>query len=241
MVARRLLPASPSYLLDRHDRVITGARPRVVSRHVGRTRRRNHDGRATRTGSLVEADRLVGGIRRHPSEGVVDRLDQRDASRRVVDTRLRRQGPGDDHARSVDTEMPLVPASTDFSLPAELLFIGTMNTADRSIRSIDIALRRRFDVFECLPDGDILERFFADRTHEVSNLVDGFRALNEELQKQLDKHHTVGHTFFMHDPLTRTRLDQIWERKIGPLIEEYFFDQPDLAEQFNRQRFWPDS
>ena len=54
MVARRLLPASPSYLLDRHDRVITGARPRVVSRHVGRTRRRNHDGRATRTGSLVE-------------------------------------------------------------------------------------------------------------------------------------------------------------------------------------------
>ena len=131
--------------------------------------------------------------------------------------------------------------STDFSLPAELLFIGTMNTADRSIRSIDIALRRRFDVFECLPDGDILERFFADRTHEVSNLVDGFRALNEELQKQLDKHHTVGHTFFMHDPLTRTRLDQIWERKIGPLIEEYFFDQPDLAEQFNRQRFWPDS
>ena len=131
--------------------------------------------------------------------------------------------------------------STDFSLPADLLFIGTMNTADRSIRSIDIALRRRFDVFECSPDGDILERFLIDKTSEVSNLVDGFRALNEELQKQLDKHHTVGHTFFMHDSLTLTRLDQIWERKIGPLIEEYFFDQPDLAEQFTRQRFWPDS
>ena len=67
MIARRLLPASPSYLLDRQDRVITGARPRSVSRHVGRTRRRNHDGRATRTGGLVKADRIVGGIRRHPS------------------------------------------------------------------------------------------------------------------------------------------------------------------------------
>ena len=85
MVARHLLPASPSYLLDRQDRVITGARPRSASRHVGRTRRRNHDGRATRTGGLVEADRIVGGIRRHPSEGAVDRFDQRDASRRVVD------------------------------------------------------------------------------------------------------------------------------------------------------------
>ena len=92
MVARRLLPASPAYLLDRQDRVITGARPRSVSRHVGRTRRRNHDGRATRTGGLVEADRIVGGIRRHPSEGAVDRLDQRDASRRVVDTWSGRPG-----------------------------------------------------------------------------------------------------------------------------------------------------
>ena len=96
MIARHLLPASPSSLLDRQDRAITSARPRAASRHVGRTRRRNHDGRATRTGGLVKADRIVGGIRRHPSEGAVDRLDQRDPSRRVVDARLR-QGPGDDH------------------------------------------------------------------------------------------------------------------------------------------------
>ena len=95
MIARRLFPASPSSLLNRQDRVITGARPRSVSRHVGRTRRRNHDGRATRTGGFVKVDRIVGGIRRHPSEGAVDRLDQRDASRRVVDARLR-QGPGDE-------------------------------------------------------------------------------------------------------------------------------------------------
>ena len=110
MIARRLRPASPSYLLDHQDRAITSARPQSVSRHVGRTRRRNHDGRATRTGGLVKADRIVGGIRRHPSEGAVDLLDQRNASRRVIDARLR-QSPGDDHTRPVDTEMPLLPAS----------------------------------------------------------------------------------------------------------------------------------
>ena len=74
MIARGLLPASPSDLLDRQDRAITSARPRSVSRHVGRTRRRNHDGGVTRTGGFVKADRLVGGIRRHLSEGAVDRL-----------------------------------------------------------------------------------------------------------------------------------------------------------------------
>lgn len=46
--------------------------------------------------------------------------------------------------------------SGDFSLPTNLRFIATMNTADRSIRSIDVALRRRFDVFELGPDPQIL-------------------------------------------------------------------------------------
>ena len=44
MIARRLLPASPSSLLDRQDRAITSARPRSVSRPVGRPRRRGKRG-----------------------------------------------------------------------------------------------------------------------------------------------------------------------------------------------------
>lgn len=131
--------------------------------------------------------------------------------------------------------------SKNFSLPSGLLFIGTMNTADRSIRAIDIALRRRFDVFECAPDARILEKYFSSHQNDVGSLIDGFGKLNEELTKQLDKHHTVGHTFFMCDPLTRERLAQVWNRKIGPLIEEYFFDQPDLIGQFTLERFWPES
>ena len=42
--------------------------------------------------------------------------------------------------------------SQGFALPPNIAFIATMNTADRSIRSIDVALRRRFEIFECLPD-----------------------------------------------------------------------------------------
>jgi hypothetical protein len=127
-----------------------------------------------------------------------------------------------------------------FTLPPNLLFIGTMNTADRSIRSIDIALRRRFDVFECPPDRQILERYYAsDHTNQVTNLFEGFDALNFELQRLLDRHHTVGHSFFMCDSMTPDVLSHVWRHKIFPVIEEYFFDQPDMAKTFTVGRFWP--
>jgi hypothetical protein len=129
--------------------------------------------------------------------------------------------------------------SPQFRLPKGLLFIGTMNTADRSIRSIDVALRRRFDVFECPPDPDVLARYYDTHENDVEGLVEGFVALNAALTKQLDRHHTIGHTFFMSDPMTVTRLAQVWERKIAPLIDEYFFDQPDLAAEFSASVFWP--
>jgi hypothetical protein len=129
-----------------------------------------------------------------------------------------------------------------WELPANLKFLGTMNTADRSIRSIDIALRRRFDVFECPPDASVLERFYSSgaSVYEVHDLVAGFIELNVQLEAALDKHHTIGHAFFMHAHLTPDRLRAVWTRKIGPLLEEYFFDQEDLAAGFSLARFWPD-
>jgi AAA domain (dynein-related subfamily)/EVE domain len=129
--------------------------------------------------------------------------------------------------------------SPSFSLPHDLRFIGTMNTADRSIRSIDIALRRRFDVFECKPDPAILAAWYNKHQNSVPNLLDGFVRLNEALEREIDRHHTIGHTFLMTDTLNPKRLAAIWERKIGPLLEEYFFDRPDLAASFEVKQYWP--
>jgi hypothetical protein len=129
-----------------------------------------------------------------------------------------------------------------FLLPPNLSFIGTMNTADRSIRSIDTALRRRFEIFDCPPDPDLLDRFYTDDVHttDVANLGAGLHALNELLTEELDKHHTIGHSFFMADHLSTERAKAIWERQIFPLIEEYFFDQPEAADDFAVDSFWPD-
>lgn len=129
--------------------------------------------------------------------------------------------------------------SGDFSLPSNLRFIATMNTADRSIRSIDVALRRRFEVFELGPDAGILRKHYESAQHSLPGLIEGFIRLNEMLEQELDRHHTIGHTFFMREYMDAATLRQIWIRRVYPLIEEYFFDQPDLAKEFRIERLWP--
>lgn len=129
--------------------------------------------------------------------------------------------------------------SSNFSLPENLFFIGTMNTADQSIRTIDVALRRRFDVFELPPDADILSRYFGASQTVPNGLIEGFLELNRALEGEIDRHHTIGHAFLMIPDPTWKDVQSTWDRRVFPLIEEYFFDRPDLAKQFTVERFWP--
>ena len=131
--------------------------------------------------------------------------------------------------------------SPGFTLPKNLSFVATMNTADRSTRSIDTALRRRFEIFECLPNPYILGRYYelGRGVNHVPDLIEGFVALNTVLEEKLDRHHTIGQTFFMAKEMDAGLLQRIWERKVKPLIEEYFFDLPDFADQFTMSKFWP--
>ena len=140
-----------------------------------------------------------------------------------------------------DTPINLI-YSKDFSLPVDLYLIGTMNTADRSIRSVDVALRRRFDFFDVPPSAAILQRFYEKRpntNHLGNELYEGFESLNRELTESLDRHHTIGHTFFMRPEFSSQTLTRVWRHQIGPLIEEYFFDQPDVASGFRSEKYWP--
>lgn len=127
-----------------------------------------------------------------------------------------------------------------WKLPPEIAFIATMNTADRSIRSIDAAVRRRFELFRLMPDGAVLERYYADRPNEVTDMVTGFTALNARLSADIDADHTIGHAFFMKRAgLDYSQLRAIWDRKVFPLIEEFLFDAPGLADGYRLEDFWP--
>ena len=105
---------------------------------------------------------------------------------------------------------------------------------------MDIALRRRFDIFDCPPDVDALQKYYESRVNEVGDLLfEGFAALNHDLLMELDRHHLIGHTFFMKDPMTLGALRRIWDFQVGPIIEEYFLDQPDIGAPFTFERFFP--
>ena len=119
MVARVLLPLSPSNLLHPPDRAVARGRSWSPFRHGGRPGRWNDDRRATRTRSLVYATGVVGRIRREAGDVAFDRVDQIEGRRRVVNMPAG-QGVSDDHARSVDAQMELLPAPR----PAASMFHG---------------------------------------------------------------------------------------------------------------------
>ena len=84
MVARVLLPLSPSSLLHLSDRAVARGRSWSPSRHGGCPGRWNDDRRATRTRSLVDATRVVGRVRREAGDVAFDLVDQIEGRRRVV-------------------------------------------------------------------------------------------------------------------------------------------------------------
>ena len=130
--------------------------------------------------------------------------------------------------------------SKEFKLPSNLMFIATMNTADRSIRSIDAAMRRRFEIFELAPDAEVLERYFSSIALPSAAVIEGLSRLNGHLTRDLDRHHTIGHSFFMRNDMSPKVLREVWMRKLLPLIEEYYYDQPDGMGSLSVNHLWPD-
>ena len=130
----------------------------------------------------------------------------------------------------------------NFVLPKDLYIIATMNTADKSIRMMDAALRRRFDFFSVLPSVDILRSFYGDVGNQNmigEDLFVGFTELNTALKEEIgDDGYLIGHSFFMTDRMDKEFLVSRWKHQIGPLITEYFYDRQAPQLEFTLERFW---
>jgi 5-methylcytosine-specific restriction protein B len=129
----------------------------------------------------------------------------------------------------------------NFVLPSQLHIIATMNTADKSTRVMDVALRRRFDFFQLDPDVDVLKAHYADgHQNELGDeLFDGFISLNNRLMEDLDRHRLIGHSYFMTDHMDAHVLRARWNRQICPLLEEYFYERQVKDERYQMGEFWP--
>lgn len=135
-----------------------------------------------------------------------------------------------------------------FFVPSNLHIIGTMNVADRSLAIVDMALRRRFAFIETKPSfGDDWTQYVSGLGYELELLEsygERMRTLNETITNDsaLGRQYCIGHSFFTPSKeRAETGLDtQQWWRRIvetdiRPLLEEYWFDRSEVAEQSIKQ------
>jgi 5-methylcytosine-specific restriction enzyme B len=125
-----------------------------------------------------------------------------------------------------------------FTVPSNVYLIGTMNTADRSLAQLEVALRRRFAFVTLEPAFN--EKWYksvqesgvsADMLQRITNTV---TKINHQIVNdfQLGQGYAIGHSFFTGKP---DDMDEVaWYQgvimfEIQPLLEEYFFDRPDIA------------
>lgn len=152
---------------------------------------------------------------------IIDEINRGNVSRifgELITLIERSKRAGADEALSV-----VLPYSKQrFSVPSNVYLIGTMNTADRSLAGLDIALRRRFTFKEMLPDHQLLKGVLVEGI-DIGELL---AVMNQRIEVLLDRDHCLGHAYFMSlksgDPLAR--LESIFRNQILPLLQEYFFE-----------------
>jgi hypothetical protein len=135
-------------------------------------------------------------------------------------------------------EIPLrctLPSGEEFIVPSNLFIIGTMNTADKSIALLDIALRRRFVFVPMYPKYKI-------PGHEIHDVVI-LQKINEEIVKRKGHDFQIGHSYFMGSDYERAFN---MNNKVIPLLLEYFMnDEKEViavlkaAELHVKENAWP--
>ena len=131
-------------------------------------------------------------------------------------------------------EMSLQYSAKPFSLPDNLYFIGTMNTADRSIALVDLALRRRFHFVEFHPDkppvAGLLARWLKQHAAEWSWLAAVVDHANGKLS---DRQAAIGPSYFMKRDLDDEMVRLIWEHNVLPYVEEHLYGEHERLREFD--------
>ena len=133
-------------------------------------------------------------------------------------------------------------ADREFSLPKNLYIIGTMNTADRSIALVDLALRRRFYFQEFHPDDepikDLLRNWLREKAPSMEWVADVIALVNEKLKD--DRHVAIGPSYFMGTDeegsavvKDETSVRRIWKHSVLPYIEEHLFGNLDGMDEWD--------
>src|SRR5690606_9085262 len=124
---------------------------------------------------------------------------------------------------SIEVTLPY--SKEGFGVPPNLYLLGTMNTADRSVESLDTALRRRFSFTEMKSDPQVLvygHEYSGKIPNTNIDLIVLLETINKRIELLVDKDHQIGHSYFI-GVNTVEELKRTFKNKIIPLLEEYFY------------------
>ena len=216
-----LVQFHPSYA---YEDFVQGFRPTLIGRHPGFE---------LRNGPLLHATELA---EKKPEKKVfliIDEINRGNLAKvfgelyfllEYRDEKIRLQYSGDSEERVV-------------ALPKNLYIIGTMNTADRSIALVDLALRRRFYFFEFHPDKKpikgLLKRWLKRNAKDKLWLADMVDRANEKLA---DRQAAIGPSYFMKKDLDDKTVELIWEHSVLPYIEERLYGEDNRLDEFGFDR-----
>ncbi len=124
-------------------------------------------------------------------------------------------------------------------IPDNLYVVGTMNIADRSLALVDLALRRRFAFVDLEPTfGDAWHRWVSERNGLDAEFLDDIGRRLTTLNLKISSDELLGPQFRVGHSVVTPSADttitnpvqwftQIVDTEIGPLLDEYWFDDPD--------------
>ena len=216
-----LVQLHPSYA---YEDFVQGFRPTLIGRQPGFE---------LRNGPLLHATELA---EKKPEKKVfliIDEINRGNLAKvfgelyfllEYRDEKIRLQYSGDSEERVV-------------ALPKNLYIIGTMNTADRSIALVDLALRRRFYFFEFHPDKKpikgLLKRWLKGNAKDKLWLADVVDRANEKLA---DRQAAIGPSYFMKKDLDDKTVELIWKHSVLPYIEERLYGEDNRLDEFGFDR-----
>lgn len=119
-----------------------------------------------------------------------------------------------------------------FSIPSNVIVLGTMNTADRSLALVDFALRRRFHAIYVPPSREVLSGWLSVNGEDPDLTLRFFDLVQSKITS---RDFAPGHSYWMSEDRSPQGLLRVWQYELRPYLQEFWFENPEQLRQLEDQ------